>query len=149
MEADKSKIGQEITSLFIRVLDKIKGENITVTDLCIDINYNDMQITVYDDNDGVLDVETISGWSTINDNDDYETAATESIKGALGSKAVKDAFESLGYSYPVSVILTDEEDKAPVELITYDNENICIQDDLMEKMCNELDEYVNKLLADL
>ncbi|MEG1573963.1 MAG: hypothetical protein RR293_02835 [Bacteroidales bacterium] len=149
MNTDTDKMEPDILSLFLNVIDKIKVENINVTDLYIDVNYNTMQITVYDDNDGVLDIETISGWQTIRDNDNYEAIAADSIKEVLSSKTVKEKFESLGYSYPVSVILIDEDGKELMELITYDKDNICIQDNMVEKMCNELDDYVNKLLADI
>ena len=71
------------------------------------------------------------------------------LRQALDAPEVDAAFGSLDTVAPVSVVLINE-DKEPVcELKTFDNEMLFLEDDILKKMGQELDEFFEQLMSDV
>ncbi|MEI3343098.1 MAG: hypothetical protein V8R52_14180 [Coprobacter fastidiosus] len=74
--------------------------------------------------------------------ENFEEAVIDSLKYVLNTDNIKQKFESLDFVGPFSVILVDDNFEQICELVTYDKDMIYLEDDFLDKIDKELDEFL-------
>ncbi len=150
MEAIKEKLYEDISSVFINAIEKIKTEESCMTDMYICVKYDDLSLIIYDDSENILLQETIDNWNDLKENsENFEEAVIESLKYVLNTEDLRQKFETLDFVGPFSIILVDENFEQICELATYDKDMIYLEDNFLDKIDKELDEFFEKLMSDV
>ena len=137
MEATKEKLYSDISSVFANAIETVRTkDDCTLTDMYVCVKYDDLLVVIYDDSENILLQETIDGWDDLKENSE-------------NFDSIKQKFESLDFVGPFSVILIDDNFEQICELVTYDKDMIYLEDDFLDKMDKELDEFFEKLMSDV
>ena len=151
MEATKEKLYNDISLVFTDAIETVRtNEGCTLTDMYVCVKYDDLSFIIYDDSENILLQETIDDWDNLKENsENFEEAVIDSLKHVLNTDNIKQKFESLDFAGPFSVILVDDNFEQICELVTYDKDMIYLEDDFLDKMDKELDEFFEKLMSDV
>ena len=137
MEATKERLYNDISSVFTNAIETVRTkDDCTLTDMYVCVKYDDLLVVIYDDSENILLQETIDGWDDLKENsENFEEAVIDSLKYVLNTDSIKQKFESLDFVGPFSVI--------------YDKDMIYLEDDFLDKIDKELDEFFEKLMSDV
>ena len=151
MEATKERLYNDISSVFANAIETVRTkDDCTLTDMYVCVKYDDLLVVIYDDSENILLQETIDGWDDLKENsENFEEAVIDSLKYVLNTDSIKQKFESLDFFGPFSVILVDDNFEQICELVTYDKDMIYLEDDFLDKIDKELDEFFEKLMSDV
>ena len=132
MEATKERLYNDISSVFTNAIETVRTkDDCTLTDMYVCVKYDDLLVVIYDDSENILLQETIDGWDDLKEN-------SENFEEAV-----------LDFVGPFSVILVDDNFEQICELVTYDKDMIYLEDDFLDKIDKELDEFFEKLMSDV
>ena len=111
----------------------------------------ELSVYIYDDKDTLLQQITLDECEELKEVPDGTVTEelTLLLREALNRPQVHTAFASLDTVAPVSVVLVNEEKDPLCELKTFDNEMLFLEDDLLKKMGEELDDFFEKLMSDV
>lgn len=151
MEATKERLYNDISSVFTNAIETVRTkDDCTLTDMYVCVKYDDLLVVIYDDSENILLQETIDGWDDLKENsENFEEAVIDSLKYVLNTDSIKQKFESLDFVGSFSVILVDDNFEQICELVTYDKDMIYLEDDFLDKIDKELDEFFEKLMSDV
>ena len=151
MEATKERLYNDISSVFTNAIETVRTkDDCTLTDMYVCVKYDDLLVVIYDDSENILLQETIDGWDDLKENsENFEEAVIDSLKYVLNTDSIKQKFESLDFVGTFSVILVDDNFEQICELVTYDKDMIYLEDDFLDKIDKELDEFFEKLMSDV
>ena len=151
MEATKERLYNDISSVLTNAIETVRPkDDCTLTDMYVCVKYDDLLVVIYDDSENILLQETIDGWDDLKENsENFEEAVIDSLKYVLNTDSIKQKFESLDFVGPFSVILVDDNFEQICELVTYDKDMIYLEDDFLDKIDKELDEFFEKLMSDV
>ena len=149
MEIVKKELFNELNNAFDQVIDKIKEEGVSLTDIYVSVKYDDLLLSICDDSGNVLFKGTVDGWDKFKEESDFEECITESLRNALRNESLKKKFESLDVVTPFSVVLVNEDQEPIEDLITIDKDVIFLDDEFIKKMDKELDDFFEKLMSDV
>ena len=151
MEATKERLYNDISSVFTNAIETVRTkDDCTLTDMYVCVKYDDLLVVIYDDSENILLQETIDGWDDLKENsENLEEAVIDSLKYVLNTDSINQKFESLDFVGPFSVILVDDNFEQICELVTYDKDMIYLEDDFLDKIDKELDEFFEKLMSDV
>ncbi len=115
-----------------------------VTDFHIKVDTTSGGITIHDDEDKPLSSATIPELK------DADAATVENtLRSALTELDTEEAFSTTQVFKPFSFLLEDKDDEIISELLIVDDDTIIIGDEeLLKGLNEELDDFLNKLLAE-
>ena len=123
-----------------------------IVDLYLLPNPEAGEFSVFDDEDHELIKVTIDAWQ-----EEYETLDNEAVLKEceillkeIAQKAKHDGlFEKINILKPFSVLMVDEEMETIAELLLLDDEQYLVDDHFLRNMDKDLDEFFEKLMADI
>lgn len=151
MNAARESMLKLIMEAFCEAIEKAKDDSAySLTDMYVGFKPEDLSLSFYDDNDVLLQQITLDEGEELKESaEEPSSELIALLRQALDAPEVDAAFGSLDTVAPVSVVLINE-DKEPVcELKTFDNEMLFLEDDILKKMGQELDEFFEQLMSDV
>lgn len=151
MNAARESMLKLIMEAFCEAIEKAKDDSAySLTDMYVGFKPEDLSLSFYDDNDVLLQQITLDESEELKESaEEPSSELIALLRQALDAPEVDAAFGSLDTVAPVSVVLINE-DKEPVcELKTFDNEMLFLEDDILKKMGQELDEFFEQLMSDV
>ena len=151
MDASEEKLFSTLCDTLCAAVEKARAEALSLTDMYVQVKYDEQLFTVFDDADGVLaqaTVEELDEWRSAHDSEEPHVALIAFLREVLNHDEVNKALHSLDFISPFSVVLVDANMEPVADLITLDDENIYLHDDFWEKMDKELDDFFDQLMAD-
>ncbi|MBQ7824523.1 MAG: hypothetical protein IJ338_10220 [Bacteroidaceae bacterium] len=149
MSIVKNKLYDKLSNVFIEVIKKIKDESILLTDIYVSVKCDDLLLSIYDDSENVLFKNTIDEWAELKENADFEQNVIDSLRKVLNNESLIKEFESLDIDVPFSVVLVNDDHEPVEDLIMIDKDIIFLDDEFIQKMDRELDDFFEKLMSDV
>ena len=116
-----------------------------MTDIHIRVTQDTGEMMAFDDDERELDRCVIEQWIDNKDDDFYEQIPAV-LRKCLDKH--KDAIEEMSILKPFSFILEDDDKENIAELYVVDDDVVILDPNLMEGLDKDLDEFLDKLLAD-
>lgn len=151
MSIVQNKLYDDISAAFIEAIKKVNADaTLSLSDMYVCVKYDDLSLSIYDDIENMLLQTTIDEWEDLkDDSDDFIPHVASALKKVLGSDLMRQQFETLDSVGPFSVILIGEDMEVIEELITYDSDTIFLDNDFLDKMDKDLDDFFEKLMSDI
>ena len=111
----------------------------SLTDMYVQVKYDEQLFSVFDDTESILVQSVIDGLDEWRDSsgERSDAAIIAFLRKVLSHEDVNHALHSLDIIPPFSVVLVDNEMEPVADLVTLDDENIYLHDDFWEKMDKE------------
>lgn len=153
MGTSREKMQETLGRVLVNAIDKVSQQGVILSDMYVKV-VNDEEVTlfVYDDADNQLVSETLACYDEWKDNvteDDEVAQFAALLAETVNAEELYARFKALEYNGPFSLLLVDENMEIISEVLTIDDENILLSDDLWEKMDRELDDFFEKLMSDV
>ena len=137
-----------VEQAFCEAIKRVKEEEMfSLSDMYVTFRPEELLLSLYDDNDALLTQIVLENF------EDTEEAENEAIiallQQALERKETAEAFGSLNAAAPVSVILLGDEREIVCELKTFDDDKIFLEEDILKRAGEELDEFFERLMSDI
>ena len=116
-----------------------------MTDIHIRVSQDTGEIRAYNDDEEELDRCVVEEW--INNPDENFYQEIPSILRKCIEK-LKDTVEGMSILKPFSLVLEDDDKESVAELYLVDDETVIIDPDLMEGLEDDLNSFLEKLLAE-
>ena len=138
---------QQIDRAIRKIADKFPADNeaTQMTDVHLRVTQESGEMMAFDDDDKELDRCVIEQWIDNKDDDFYEQIASVLRKSLDKHKGV---IEQMSILKPFSFVLEDDDKETIAELHIVDDNIVIIDPDLMEGLDKDLDDFLEKLLAD-
>lgn len=149
MSIVKNKLYDKLSNVFIEVIKKIRDESILLTDIYVSVKCDDLLLSIYDDSENILFKNTIDEWAELKENADFEQNVIDSLRKVLNNESLIKEFESLDTDVPFSVVLVNDDHEPVEDLIMIDKDIIFLDDEFIQKMDRELDDFFEKLMSDV
>lgn len=120
-------------------------EAVQMTDIHLRVTQESGEMMAFDDDDRELNRCVIEQWIDNKDDDFYEQI-TPILRKSLDRQ--KSLIEQMSILKPFSFVLEDDDKEAVAELYVVDDDVVIIDPDLMENLDKDLDDFLDKLLAD-
>ena len=121
------------------------NEATQMTDIHLRVTQESGELMAFDDDDNELDRCVVEQWIDNKDDDFYEQI-TPILRRCLDKQ--KQIIENMSILKPYSFVLEDDDKEAIAELYVVDDDMVIIDPDLMEGLDKDLDDFLDKLLAD-
>ena len=144
METSELTLFSAMCESFCTAVEKARAEAMSLTDMYVQVKYDEQLFSVFDDTESILVQSVIDGSS----GERSDAAIIAFLRKVLSHEDVNHALHSLDIIPPFSVVLVDNEMEPVADLITLDDENIYLHDDFWEKMDKELDDFFEQLMSD-
>ena len=145
------KLSQQSLSTIESAIQKAVGKYVcgcdqtAVTDIHLQPDQTSGQLTIFNDDDEELANVMIEEWATY-DGDDFMENVEPSLKSILCRMKEAGDFEKITILKPYSFVLVDEDKETVAELLLVDDDTILVDDELLEGLDKELDEFLKNLL---
>ncbi len=151
MEGSEIALISEITSVMNEAVEKAKANAKVLADMYVQVKYDDQLFSVFDDSENVLaqvNLDNLEEWCEANEGEDYSDALIALLRTVLSDEAIHQSLRSLEMTTPFSVVLVDAAMEPIIDLEIFDEEIVCLHEDMWIKMDKELDEFFEQLMAD-
>lgn len=150
METSELTLFSAMCESFCTAVEKARAEAMSLTDMYVQVKYDEQLFSVFDDTENILVQSVIDGLDEWRDSsgERSDAAIIAFLRKVLSHEDVNLALHSLDIIPPFSVVLVDNEMEPVADLITLDDENIYLHDDFLEKMDKELDDFFEQLMSD-
>ncbi|MEG1586239.1 MAG: hypothetical protein RR346_05135 [Bacteroidales bacterium] len=140
-----------IKELLLEAIGKVKDNGlVSLSDLYVGVGFDDLSLSVYDDEEGLLAQCNIDEWAELKvDPDTFEVNVAAILKRVLHGKEITEALEALDVIRPFSVVMVNEDFEQKEELFRLDDNIVVLEDDFLKNLDKELDDFLQKLLADV
>ena len=147
METSELTLFSAMCESFCTAVEKARAEAMSLTDMYVQVKYDEQLFSVFDDTENILVQSVIDGLDEWRDSsgERSDAAIIAFLRKVLNHEDVNHALHSLDIIPPFSVVLVDNEMEPVADLITLDDENIYLHDDFWEKMDKELDELDTRM----
>ena len=137
METSELTLFSAMCESFCTAVEKARAEAMSLTDMYVQVKYDEQLFSVFDDTESILVQSVIDGLDEWRDSsgERSDAAIIAFLRKVLSHEDVNHALHSLDIIPPFSVVLVD-------------NENIYLHDDFWEKMDKELDDFFEQLMSD-
>ena len=146
-KAEQNEIRQVLNDAISKIKD---NEMLTLSDLFIMANSDEMVLSVFTDDEQLLSEGNIDSWSEYKDKPEiFQSHVVLSLKNILNQKDILDELKKLDLLSPFSVILVDENFEQTDDLLTIDDSFLILEDDFIKNIDKELDSFLDNLLKDV
>jgi hypothetical protein len=121
------------------------NEATQMTDIHLRVTQESGELMAFDDDDNELDRCVVEQWIDNKDDDFYEQIIPI-LRRCLDKQ--KQTIENMSILKPYSFVLEDDDKESIAELYVVDDDVVIIDPDLMEGLDKDLDDFLDKLLAD-
>ena len=138
---------QQIDRFLRKVAEKmpLTNDDLRMTDIHLRLSQDSGDLMAYDDEDNEITRCVIEQWIDNKDENFYNAAA--SIIRQRIQRNDKE-MEALGVMKPYSFVLENDDKEALTELFLVDDDTVILGGDLMEGLDDDLNKFLDKLLAD-
>lgn len=145
-EKNEQSVAGQIDRLIAKVADKFPAnvEATLITDIHLRANAETGELTAFDDDDNELTRIVVEQWID-NRDDDFYQLTIKSIRRCL--EAHSDELERMSIIKPFSFVLEDDEKETVAELYVVDGDTVIIDEDMMQDLDKDLDDFLAKLLS--
>lgn len=138
---------QQIERAIRKISEKfpVTDEATQMTDIHLRVTQESGELMAFDDDDNELNRCIVEQWIDNKDDDFYEQI-TPVLRKCLDKQ--KQVIENMSILKPYSFVLEDDDKESIAELFVVDDDVVIIDPDLMEGLDKDLDDFLDKLLAD-
>ena len=138
---------QQIERAIRKISEKFPTSNeaTQMTDIHLRVTQESGELMAFDDDDNELNRCIVEQWID-NKDDDFFEQITPVLRRCLDSQ--KQVIENMSILKPYSFVLEDDDKESIAELYVVDDDVVIIDPDLMEGLDKDLDDFLEKLLAD-
>ena len=138
---------QQIERAIRKIAEKFPAndEATQMTDIHIRVTQDSGELMAFDDDDNELNRCIIEQWIDNKDDDFYEQI-TSILRKSI--EKCKGMIEQMSILKPFSFVLEDDDKESIAELYVIDDNMVIIDPDLMEGLDEDLNNFLDKLLAD-
>ena len=138
---------QQIERAIRKISEKFPTSNeaTQMTDIHLRVTQESGELMAFDDDDNELNRCIVEQWID-NKDDDFFEQITPVRRRCLDSQ--KQVIENMSILKPYSFVLEDDDKESIAELFVVDDDVVIIDPDLMEGLDKDLDDFLEKLLAD-
>lgn len=138
---------QQIDRAIRKVSEKFPTTNeaTQMTDIHLRVTQESGELMAFDDDDNELNRCIVEQWIDNKDDDFYEQIVPV-LRKCLDKQ--KQVIENMSILKPYSFVLEDDDKESIAELFVVDDDLVIIDPDLMEGLDKDLDDFLDKLLAD-
>jgi hypothetical protein len=138
---------QQIERAIRKISEKFPTSNeaTQMTDIHLRVTQESGELMAFDDDDNELNRCIVEQWID-NKDDDFFEQITPVLRRCLDSQ--KQVIENMSILKPYSFVLEDDDKESIAELFVVDDDVVIIDPDLMEGLDKDLDDFLDKLLAD-
>ncbi|MBO7046802.1 MAG: hypothetical protein J6W38_10730 [Prevotella sp.] len=138
---------QQIERAIRKISEKFPTSNeaTQMTDIHLRVTQESGELMAFDDDDNELNRCIVEQWID-NKDDDFFEQITPVLRRCLDSQ--KQVIENMSILKPYSFVLEDDDKESIAELFVVDDDVVIIDPDLMEGLDKDLDDFLEKLLAD-
>lgn len=138
---------QQIERAIRKISEKfpVTDEATQMTDIHLRVTQESGELMAFDDDDNELNRCIVEQWIDNKDDDFYEQI-TPVLRKCLDKQ--KQIVENMSILKPYSFVLEDDDKESIAELFVVDDDVVIIDPDLMEGLDKDLDDFLDKLLAD-
>ena len=139
-----------ISNLIVQAMNCLEEQTGSpLSDLFIQADRKNGEVSVLDDNEEVLAKEVIFDWVQPERQDEaFYSGIVPELKSAVAHLDEKNVFEKIYIVKPFSVSLVNEECEVVVELLFLDDDTLKLEGNIWKEMDKELDEFLRGLLSD-
>jgi hypothetical protein len=116
-----------------------------MTDIHLRVSQETGEIRAYNDDEEELDRCVVEEWIN-NPAEDFYQQIPSVLRKCI--EKLKDTVESMSILKPFSLVLEDDDKETVAELYLVDDETVIIDPDLMEGLEDDLNSFLEKLLAE-
>lgn len=116
-----------------------------MTDIHIRVSQDTGEIRAYNDDEEELDRCVVEEWIN-NPDENFYQEITSILRKCI--EKLKDTVEGMSILKPFSLVLEDDDKESVAELYLVDDETVIIDPDLMEGLEDDLNSFLEKLLAE-
>lgn len=145
MNEKNEQIAGQISRLLGKVADKYPSniEPTQITDIHLRANAETGELVAFDDEDKELSRIVVEQWINNRDENFYSTIV-KPIRKCIESNAAQ--LEQMSIIKPFSFVLEDDEKETVAELFVVDGDTVIIDEDMMQDLDKDLDDFLQKLL---
>lgn len=138
---------QQIERAIRKIADKFppSEEASQMTDIHLRVTQESGEFMAFNDDEEELNRCVIDQWIDNKDDDFYEQVTSILRKQLEAHKAL---IEQMSILKPFSFVLEDDDKETVAELYVVDDDMVIIDPDLMQDLDKDLDDFLDKLLAD-
>lgn len=138
---------QQIERTIRKTTDKFPADPNTsvMTDIHVRVFQDSGELITFDDSDEEITRGLVEQWID-NTDDDFYTAIPPIIRKCIEHQ--KELVENMGIMKPFTFVLENDEKEPLEELYIVDDDLVIIDDDMMQDLDKDLDEFLDNLLKD-
>ena len=138
---------QQIERIIRKTADKFPTDPNTsvMTDIHVRVYQDSGELITYDDSDEEITRGLVEQWID-NTDDDFYSAIPHIIRKCIERQ--KALVEAMGIMKPFTFVLENDEKETVEELYVVDDDLVIIDDDMMQDLDKDLDEFLDNLLKD-
>lgn len=121
------------------------SESSVMTDIHVRVFQDSGELITFDDSDEEITRGLVEQWIG-NTDDDFYTAIPPIIRKCIEHQ--KALVEAMGIMKPFTFVLENDEKEPVEELYIVDDDLVIIDDDMMQDLDKDLDDFLDKLLKD-
>lgn len=140
-----TKANKEIANALAEAIDNLKNDyaGSSLTDIYLVVDKDSGELSIYDDEENLLSQVLVEAWVELDDDTEIENALSEVVTKFDD----EDRFGELDLYKPFSISLADENFVVQKELLVIEDDSIVrLENDFMERIDKEFDDFLNKLL---
>ena len=143
----KEQTQQQLERALRKLAEKFPAEQeaTMLSDIHFRVSQDTGEVTILDDDDRELTRCVVEEWIDNKDDDFYEQIVPV-LRRCLDKQ--KQVIENMSILKPYSFVLEDDDKESIAELFVVDDDVVIIDPDLMEGLDKDLDDFLDKLLAD-
>ncbi len=119
----------------------------TITDIHFMPKADSGELAILNDDDEELGQLVVAEWAD-NVNGDWQDDVERYLRQALVNLQNSGSFDSLNLLKPYSFVLVDEDHETIAELLLVDDDTLLVNEELLEGLDQELDDFLKKLLEE-
>ena len=138
---------QQIERTIRKTTDKFPADPNTsvMTDIHVRVFQDSGELITFDDSDEEITRGLVEQWID-NTDDDFYSAIPPIIRKCIEHQ--KELVENMGIMKPFTFVLENDEKEPVEELYIVDDDLVIIEDDMMQDLDKDLDEFLDNLLKD-
>ena len=140
-----TKANKEIANALAEAIDNLKNDyaGSSLTDIYLVVDKDSGELSIYDDEENLLSQVLVEAWVELDDDTEIENALSEVVTKFDD----EDRFGAFDLYKPFSISLADENFVVQKELLVIEDDSIVrLENDFMERIDKEFDDFLNKLL---